>query len=489
MKLFKRIFLQVFVGCLLLSQVPLLYFLHESQRQSIKDTVSYEEKNFRLNWNEFQTNLREKCGQENGREMRDLVAVNEFRVIFGSNGALFQEGGELFNFSPYEFDWEGLKSRGESSHGALKLGRDVMYPGVSLQTAEGRKLLIFCEEQSLPQEEAGMRGYQVLYYKDITNIFERTESLFLRGLCFTAVLLAVTGIVLFWGIYRSIRPLQELRVAASSIAGGDYESRVPVRRKDEIGELAASFNQMAGKVEEHVERLFQTNEAQRQLIGSLAHELKTPMTAIIGYSDTLLTVELSEKRRIQALNYIRSEGRRLSRLAAKMLELTGLYESGYTITRKETQVAGLLGRLRDLTSYRLREKNIRLETVCTPETLTLPMDEDLMMSLLMNLVDNAFKASPRGSIIAVSADKRGILVEDGGRGIPAAEISRVTEAFYMVDKSRSRSAGSVGLGLAFCRQIAELHEAQIVIESEEGKGTRVSVLWPGAARRSSPMDE
>lgn len=481
MKLFKKIFLQVFVGCLLLSQIPFLYFLYESQRQSLKDTVAYEQKNFYLSCASFQSNLSQKCAGEKAEEIWKLAAVSEFRALFGSSGALYYSGEELFNSSPYEFDWEGIRESGTNNDTAVSLWKGIAYPGVTQHTVNDRKLLVFSGAEKMPayMTDSGSFDYGVLYYTDVTDIYQRTETLLLKGVCFTLALLAVIGVVLFVGIYRSIYPLQELRVAAASIAGGDYESRVPVRGKDEIAELAENFNQMAQSVEEHVEQLFHINEEQRRLIGSLAHELKTPMTAIIGYSDTLLTVGLSEKRRVLALNYIRSEGRRLSRLASKMMELTGLYESGDSVSIKEKNVAGLFRRLKDLTAYRLKEKDIRLETRCSPPRLTLPMDEDLMMSLLMNLVDNAFKASPEHSFITVSADEKGITVEDRGKGIPEADIARVTEAFYMVDKSRSKNSGSVGLGLAVCKQIADLHGARLVIESEEGKYTRVTVAWHG----------
>lgn len=140
-------------------------------------------------------------------------------------------------------------------------------------------------------------------------------------------------------------------------------------------------------------------------------------------------------------------------------------------------MAELLAQLKDLTVYRREEKGIHLETVCSPAGLKAWIDEDLIMSLLMNLVDNACKASAEGSTVTVSADEQGLYVEDTGKGIPREEIARVTEAFYMVDKSRSRKAGGIGLGLAFCEQIAKLHHARLHIESEEGRGTRVSVLW------------
>ena len=268
----------------------------------------------------------------------------------------------------------------------------------------------------------------------------------------------------------------ELKKTAALLADGNYGIRLPVRGKDEIAELTESFNQMAEKIEEHVEKLSAVNETQRQLLGSLAHELKTPMTAIIGYADTLLTLRLSERRREQALQYIGDECRRLSRLSVKMLELTGLYEMGEsTIEKKEVEVLPFIEKVKELTFWRLQEKKLSLEISCTPEDLTKTMDQDLMMSLVMNLVDNAVKASKEGGKIWIRADERELSVKDEGKGIPLEDLARVTEAFYMVDKARARSAGSVGLGLAICEEIAMLHGARLSLESEEGKGTCVRI--------------
>ena len=101
------------------------------------------------------------------------------------------------------------------------------------------------------------------------------------------------------------------------------------------------------------------------------------------------------------------------------------------------------------------------------------MDQDMMVSFFVNLVDNAYKASENGGKIFIHADEQGITVKDQGRGIPEEELNRVTEAFYMVDKSRSRSSGGAGLGLALCKEIAGLHGAQLIIKSKEGAGTSV----------------
>ena len=119
------------------------------------------------------------------------------------------------------------------------------------------------------------------------------------------------------------------------------------------------------------------------------------------------------------------------------------------------------------------KKSIDLETECIPENLSWEMDQDMMVSFFVNLVDNAYKASENGGKIFIHADEQGITVKDQGRGIPEEELNRVTEAFYMVDKSRSRSSGGAGLGLALCKEIAGLHGAQLIIKSKEGAGTSV----------------
>ena len=144
----------------------------------------------------------------------------------------------------------------------------------------------------------------ILYYQDVTEIYQRTERLFLKGLMITVFLLIVGGFIIWKSLYATMRPLMELKKAARAISEGDYHVRVSESRKDELGELAAGFNHMAGTIQENMQELTEINRKQQQMLGSLAHELKTPMTAIMGYADTLLTVRLSDKRREQALQYL-----------------------------------------------------------------------------------------------------------------------------------------------------------------------------------------
>lgn len=218
------------------------------------------------------------------------------------------------------------------------------------------------------------------------------------------------------------------------------------------------------------------NEAQRQLIGSMSHELKTPLTAIKGYSETLLEVKLSKEQQEKALQYINRESGRLSRLSEKMMELTRLYEPECSVTLTEVSVEALFEAVKTNVEHRLSEKNISLVLEGAYQGKTKKMDLDLMTSFLINLVNNSVTASEEGSSIYMGADENSLWVRDTGCGIAPEEVEKVKKAFYRVDKSRSRKSGNMGLGLALCEQIAAAHQGRMEIASEVGGGTKVSIF-------------
>lgn len=220
--------------------------------------------------------------------------------------------------------------------------------------------------------------------------------------------------------------------------------------------------------------LEEESERRRQMLGSLAHELKTPMTSLIGYSDSLLHVNLKEEQKERALTHIYEESRRLERLASKLMSLVGLHDNE-SISMEEVSVSRMMDKAAELEACRLKEKGITLSRFC--EIKNRKVDEDLFISLLVNLIDNAIKASEPGTTITLTASGDRISVSDQGCGIPGEELARVTDAFYMVDKARSRKAGGSGLGLALCKRIAELHGAELEIVSAPQKGTVVSVVF------------
>ena len=464
MKLFRKIFLQTILGFLLISQLTMVYFLYESQKQTLMDQRKSQEIIFTDKFHEFSRKLEEslKLLKNNDAEGRKLAAVQSFRDVFGNYGAFYQHGEWICNATPYEFDYMGISEVNGENNGE-----------VPIQTIDGRKLMLTFTQISDSNIQAG-----ILYYQDVTEIYQRTERLFLKGFLITVFLLVVGGFIIWKSLFATMRPLMELKKAAAAISEGNYRIRVSEGRKDELGELACSFNHMAATIEESIQKLTETNRRQQQMLGSLAHELKTPMTAIMGYADTLLTVRLSDKRREQALRYIQKECSRLSRLSVKILELTGLYEEEKSgLNLQSFQVEKFLNHIKALTGFTLKEKEIQLEVQCSPSDLQKTADVDLLTSFVLNLVDNAGKASEEGGKIRIIAEDKALIVEDYGRGITSEDLERVTEAFYMVDKSRSRKEGGAGLGLALCKEIADLHHWKMSIESEPEKGTRVILSW------------
>lgn len=269
--------------------------------------------------------------------------------------------------------------------------------------------------------------------------------------------------------------LDKLTRTARRISGGDLSTRSNIRTHDEFGQLSRDFDAMADKLRDNIDRLESDMESQEAFMGAFAHELKTPMTAIIGYADLLRQDGLDETTRLMAADYIYSEGQRLEKLSFKLLDIL-LLKKDQPVMR-EVSLTSFLQEVEKALSPVMKQKNIRF--VCRGERGRVTMEPDLVKSLVYNLVDNAAKAMDGEGIIAVKGTLIPggceILVADNGRGMEAGELSKITEAFYRVDKSRSRQQGGAGLGLALCRQIAELHGGSMKFASTPGVGTRVTV--------------
>ena len=313
-------------------------------------------------------------------------------------------------------------------------------------------------------------GLQLAIAYDLTDLYRGRDAALRRFLLLEAAVLAAGAAVTAVFARRMTRPLRTLTTASTEIADGDYARRTGLHTGDEIETLSSSFDKMADAVQEKITALQADVRQREDFMGAFAHELKTPMTSIIGYADMLRTIQASPAEQYEAAGAIYHEGRRLEALSGKLLALLGLGEE--TITLQPTALAALWP---------------RLQAACPGVPLQLPAcdaavqaDADLLLDLLCNLVGNAVKASEPGQPVEVRAADNGdtvtLTVADHGCGIPQSEISRVTEPFYMVDKSRARKQGGSGLGLALCKRIAEVHGSDLHIESTPGEGTRVSVI-------------
>ena len=235
---------------------------------------------------------------------------------------------------------------------------------------------------------------------------------------------------------------------------------------------------MMKRTVEQMEKLQEVAEKQELLMGALSHEMRTPLTSIIGYSDTLRHVKLKDEQKDRALEHINREGKRLEALSGKMLQMLGLYQN-HAIQMEMTMAGDLLNHVIDMEKEQAEKKAVHLKMEC--EAFSMKMDPALMESLLINLIDNALKATDAsGSIWVKAYEKAGkkiFEVSDTGMGIPEEELGKITDAFYMVDKSRSRKEGGSGLGLALCVKVAEIHGGCLKIESRQREGTTVRAIF------------
>lgn len=346
-----------------------------------------------------------------------------------------------------------------------------------VRETKGRYMLFVAGE--LPFEDS----MQVLKTAtDISHIYEERRLLEQQYSYYIYVALLICGLLAAGISYVLVKPLKRLQLSADKIAMGEYSGRVKENGQDEIGELARSFNQMAEAVEQKVEELKLEAVRKEQFMGDFSHEIKTPMTAIIGYADTLYQKELSRKETREAAGYILNEGMRLESLAKKMMGFIAL--DNEDLCFEEIPADEFFQDILQTMSPFFSDGEICFRISCQEGCLY--AEWDLLKTLVINLIDNAKKAESRRIFLRGEPEEEGyrITISDDGRGIPAESLSRVQDAFYMVDKSRSRKQNGAGLGLALCKKIAALHGTFLSFYSREGKGTTITIWIPGRRERT-----
>lgn len=345
---------------------------------------------------------------------------------------------------------------------AALLAEGQSFDKVSLY--EGRRLVI--SWKGMPNEMT------LLHIVDITDVYLTLYRLAAQIGGVTLALALGAGLAAYVSLRRSLAPLQALSEGANAIAAGAYDRRAPEDRADEIGRLGRDFNRMARAVEEHIRRVEDSEEKKTLFMGSLTHELKTPLTAISGYAQTLRRARLSEEDREAALGYICQESARLDRLSKKLLRLLELdrrTELDHSLLPAEELLAGAAEACRPAA----QAKGVAIELAPCDDRVE--GDRDLLTDALVNLVDNALKASPAGGVVRLYTREGAMVVEDQGEGIPEEELDRLTEPFYMVDKSRSRKSGGAGLGLALTAVILRRHGMSLRFETQTGAGTKAII--------------
>ena len=297
----------------------------------------------------------------------------------------------------------------------------------------------------------------------------------------------IYGIVVALGISIALlilalvltKPIEELKYATEEIAAGEYSHRIIYKGKDELSELAQYMNDMAAHIEKDTAYITGIADSRRTFIANMTHELKTPLTSILGFADVLrMKSDISEEEKKEYAEIIFTEASRLRTLSSRLMELLTIEET--QIYMSSVMVNELIEQ--EMKMYEPICRDAEIHLVLDLEPVMIKADETLLATLIVNLIDNARKASKPGQKILVSCKHKSeqvmIQVKDEGIGIPSEQLAYVTEAFYMVDKARTRKEGGAGIGLALCKAIATAHHGTLEMESEPEKGTTVSIFIP-----------
>ena len=328
------------------------------------------------------------------------------------------------------------------------------------------------------RSKVGGEVYYLETAKDITAVYQEREEFYgaYRAIMFS--LIGLTAVIIFITSHMLTKSIVTLSETTKKFAEGNYDSRAKVTGEDEIALLSEDFNNMADSLEEKMEELKDAVRRQEDFTASFAHELKTPLTSIIGYSDMLRRMEMSEEETAEAANYIYTQGKRLESLSFKLLELIVVGKQDFVIHNLD--VISLADEIEHTVNPVVTKEKIQFH-IDMQEGYILG-EKDLILSLFLNLIDNARKALSKGGQIWIEGHQDGdyytVTVKDNGCGMPEEEIHKITEAFYMVDKSRARKQGGAGLGMTLCNKIIEIHQGKWEIKSSIGEGTTVVVQIP-----------
>jgi len=305
------------------------------------------------------------------------------------------------------------------------------------------------------------------------EFIERTNRTLLYGVLIGAAIALLLGILLSRTLTR---PIRELTAAAHAIAQGNLSQQVSVRSRDELGELAQTFNKMSAELARSV-------NVRKQMTADIAHELRTPLSLILGHAEAVHDSVLPPTR--ENFEIIREEAERLEHLVNDLRTLSLADAGELTITPQPIEPERLLNEVAALYQYQTRAKDISLHLDIASPLPLIEVDPGRMTQVLTNILDNALRHTPADGQITLSAKQTDgeveLAIQDSGPGVPAEMLERIFERFYRTDSARQRDGttpGGSGLGLAIAKSIVQTHNGQISAESEAGKGLRISLRLP-----------
>lgn len=487
MKLWQKIFLwSLFIVMLSLSSLGILLLKNDfnsSIKRQTDNTIS--EHNYMIS--NINNIVITKRLQNNSIVLTLGEIVDVMDSIFSNENsnnrhivALLNEYNEmLYSSFKISFDDEFIESINSLNDSSKDTGKnsDTVTPTICTQIVEreGEKWLNVGSRITLERQELIF-----ITSTNINDIYESYNSQFNYTKLICIVLSLICAVFLIVLVKILFLPLAHLNNTTHAIAEGDYSKRIKVKKLDELGELAYNMNIMADSVEENILLLQETADNRKQFINNLTHEMKTPLTSILGFADIMrIKRNITPEEISEYSGIIFEEATRLKSLSGKLMEIITIGETKIEFVPTDSQE--LFSQIILVMQPILKTNDITLNSQC--DSCTISIDTELFKSMLFNILDNAIKASSKGASIELNGTFSDgmftIWIKDSGIGISSKDLAKIKEPFYMVNKARSRKAGGAGLGLALCEQIANIHNAEFDITSELGKGTSVQISIKG----------
>lgn len=322
--------------------------------------------------------------------------------------------------------------------------------------------------------------YMINYY-DISDLLETRNHNYQLYRNLIIGVSAIIAAVLYLFSWYITKPLVKVTKMAERLLMGDYTARVDSSYEEmksyEVAQLGKTLNQLASSTESYIEELKDEARKKEDFMGNFTHEIKTPMTSIIGYADLLRTYDLEPEKRREYSSYIYNEGKRIEQLSSNLLQLIVMNKTDFS--KEQIPMELLFGQLETEVHFLGEKYHTQIFFDCDKGVVW--GEKSLLLVAIKNLIDNACKASKAGGEIHVhgrcaEGDYR-VQVIDSGHGIPPEELKFILEPFYMVDKARTRKQGGAGLGLSLCSTIVRLHGGKMKVESEPGRGTTVTLCF------------
>lgn len=402
--------------------------------------------------------------------MERLVSYYQETGSWEGIGLLFQAAG------PFKPSGQSSPVRGAPPLILASSSGEILVPEAGARARDPLSQLEL--EQSLPVEVDGEAvGYLLLRPGPFRE--DRPEAAFInqvyRFLILSAAIAVSVALLMGVLLARTLtRPLREMTSATDAVAAGNLDQLVPVRSKDELGRLAASFNQMNARLKE-------ARNSRRQLTADVAHELRTPVSVILAHVDGIGDGVIEPDA--EAIAVLQEETRRLNRIIDDLRLLTLAETRQLQLDRAPTKVGPLLQQAVRAHQAEARMQGVEMNVQVPDPLPSVPIDPDRILQVLSNLIANALRFTPEGGQLTLSAESTntGVLirVRDDGPGIPPEDLPFVFDRFYKGDKSRSRNQGEgSGLGLAIAKSIVEGHGGRIWAESQPGEGAAICFTLP-----------